>query len=49
MVFEISFPFLQILVTSFFVGTQKALWLSEFSPRQLNSSSNSFGSSFLMK
>ena len=46
MVFPISFPFLPILVTYFVIGTENVLQkFSVFSPRQLNSLSNSFACS----
>ena len=41
MVFVHSFPFLSILVTSFFLGTGKVMCFSVFSPKQVNCPSNS--------
>ena len=45
----ISSPFLPAPLTSFAIGTDKVLYFSVFSPKQLNSSSNSFASSFMKK
>ena len=36
MVFVNSFPFLPILVTSFSIGTEKVIYFSVFSPKQIN-------------
>ena len=49
MVLENSFPFLSILVTSFSIGTEKAMYFSVFSPKQVNYSSNPSGNSFMIK
>ena len=44
MVFVISPPFLPILVTSFYIGTEKVMYFSEFFPKQLNCPSDSSAS-----
>ena len=49
MAFVISFPFLSMLLTSFVIGTEKVLHFLVFSPGQLNSPSNYFTSSFMIK
>ena len=45
----ISFLFLLIFLTSFSIGTEKAMYFSVFSPRQVNYPSNSSASSFMIK
>ena len=45
----VSFPFLSILLTSFVIGTEKILYFPVFSPKELNSPSNSFASSSMIK
>ena len=49
MVFMISFPFLSILINSFSIGTEKVMYFSVFSPKQVNSPSNSSTTSFMIK
>ena len=47
--FVISSPFLSILVTSFSIGTLRAMYFSVFSPKQVNSFLNSSANSFMTK
>ena len=49
MLFAISFPFLPGLVTSFSIGTEKVMYVSLFSSKQVNCPSDSPASSFLIK
>ena len=49
MVLVVSSPFLPMFLTSSVIGTEKVLHLSLFSPRQLNSSLNSFAKTFMIK
>ena len=47
--FVISIPFLQILVTSFSIGTVKVMFFSVFSPKQVNWILNSSAISFMIR
>ena len=49
MLFVIFPPFLKILLTSFSVGTEKFMYFSVFSPKQVNCHTNFFASSFMKK
>ena len=49
MIKVIGFMNFVIFVNSSVIGTEQVLYFSVFSPRQLNSPSNSFASSFIIK
>ena len=49
MAFVISFPFLSIFVTSFSTGTEKVMYFSVFSLKELSCPSNPYAGSFMMK
>ena len=42
-------PFLSIIASSYSFGTVKVMYFSVFSPKQINSFSNSFANSFMIK
>ena len=47
MVFVISFLLLPALITTFSIGTEKAIYFSVFSPKQLKCFSTSSANSFI--
>ena len=49
MAFAIFSPFLPILLTSFFIETEKIIYFSVFSPKQVTCPSNSSASSSMIK
>ena len=49
MVFVVSFTFLLILLIFFVIGTEDIFYFSLFSPGEVNTTSNYFASSFMMK
>ena len=47
--FAISSPFLPIFKTSFSIETEKVMYFSVFSPKQVNYPSNSSAGTFMIK